>query len=334
MATSITLDDIVFNDTDFDGAGYKTLVEVNGVRYPRWQALFVAGMRQLSKELSATSTTEETVTTSGNIQLTLESDVLIREGTVVTVARTSDPSGVNMFGTVIAYNSVTRVIDIAVVSGVGAGTYSDWTVTMSGPRGTFAAVPAIRSSNTVLAQADTGKAVIATSAFTQTITAKANLSAGWLVMYKNASTGNIIIDPNSAETIEGLATFTLLPGESAYLYYDGTDLRVLHHYTPNGFLGSTINGAVADGDYVHSNYMPFPGIVDQTGFILTSGTCTAVPKINTTAIAGGSHSVSSTVSEITRSSDNAFVKGDKLQFTISAQSSANTLSYWFRIRRY
>lgn len=333
MATSITLDGIPFLDTDMDGAKYKDLVEVNGVRYPRWQALFVAAMRQLSKELSATSSTEETVTTNGNIQLFLDTDVLIREGTLVTVARTSDPAGTNMYGTVLAYNSVNRQIDIAVSTGSGSGTYDDWTVTMSAPRGQFAAVPSIRTSNTVLAQADSGKAIIATSAFTQTITAKANLSGGWTVMLKNASTGNIVIDPNSSETIEGVTTFTLLPNESAYLYYDGTDLRILHHYTPNGFLASTLNGAVANGDYVHSNYMPFPGVVDQTGFILGSGTCDVVPKINTTAIAGGTHNVTTSVSEITRSSDNVFAKGDKIQFTVSNQSSANTLSYWFRFKR-
>lgn len=334
MSTSIILDDITFADTDFDGEGYNDPVTVNGTEYPRWQALFVAGMRQLSKEVSAVSASSVAITGSGSVSFTLLTDVLLREGSIVTAAQTSDPAVNNMYGTVTAFNSVTKLVTIEVESSNGSGTYDDWTITLSGPRGTFAAVPSTRTSDTALVQADTGSVIIATSAFTQTITAKANLSAGWLVMYKNASTGDIVIDPSASETLDGQTTFTLAPAESAYLYYDGTNLRILHHYTPNGFLASSIVGSVGDGDYVHSYYMPFAGLVDLTGFILVSGTCTVTPKINTTALGGAAHSVSSTLDEIVRSSSNAFVKGDKIQFTVSSASSATTLSYYLRIRRY
>lgn len=85
-----------------------------------------------------------------------------------------------------------------------------------------------RSSNTILGQSDFGKTVVATSSFTQTLTAAATLGDGWNVNYfnNNGVTGgsltNVTIDPNGAETIDGAATFVLPPQHGITIYCDGS----------------------------------------------------------------------------------------------------------------
>lgn len=81
-----------------------------------------------------------------------------------------------------------------------------------------------RSTNTILAQADAGIQIDATSTFTQTFTAAATLGDGWAVSIRNDGTGVITLDPNGAETIDGTATVNVYPGESCVVMSDGTNL--------------------------------------------------------------------------------------------------------------
>lgn len=76
-----------------------------------------------------------------------------------------------------------------------------------------------RSSNTILAGADLGKAIIATAAFTQTLTAAATLGDGWFVDY-NAQGYSIVLDPNGSETIDGATTKTVTG--SGRIYCNGS----------------------------------------------------------------------------------------------------------------
>ncbi len=71
-----------------------------------------------------------------------------------------------------------------------------------------------RTSNTILSAADFGAFIRYTSGtFTQTFSAVASLSVGWFVWLKNAGTGDITIDPNASELIDGLASFVMYPNE-------------------------------------------------------------------------------------------------------------------------
>ncbi len=71
-----------------------------------------------------------------------------------------------------------------------------------------------RTSNTILGTADKARLIDITSgSFTQTLTAAATLGAGWFVYLTNTGSGTVTVDPNGSETIGGVATATLRPGD-------------------------------------------------------------------------------------------------------------------------
>ncbi len=80
-----------------------------------------------------------------------------------------------------------------------------------------------RTSNTVLVVADIGKIIDITSGtFSQTFTAAATLGAGWSVWIKNSGSGDITLDPNASELIDGLSTYIMYPGECRLITCDGS----------------------------------------------------------------------------------------------------------------
>lgn len=80
-----------------------------------------------------------------------------------------------------------------------------------------------RTSNTILANADSGSFIDITSGtFSQTFTAAATLLNGWSVVIRNSGTGDITLDPDASETIDGLATYIMYPGEARLITCNGT----------------------------------------------------------------------------------------------------------------
>ena len=106
-----------------------------------------------------------------------------------------------------------------------------------------------RSSNTILGVADRGQAVIASSTFTQTLTAAATLGAGWWCDYRNNSTGVITIDPNSSETLNGATTWKIYPGESVKIVCDGSNFVTVGQMTGRVLLNTKTASASASLDF-------------------------------------------------------------------------------------
>jgi hypothetical protein len=102
-------------------------------------------------------------------------------------------------------------------------------VTTNGTVASWAAVtpPSIvrsaRTSNTILDVSDSQSLVDITSGtFSQTFTAVATLGSGWFCYIRNSGTGDITLDPNASETIDGLTSYVMYPGECRLVQCSGT----------------------------------------------------------------------------------------------------------------
>jgi hypothetical protein len=101
-------------------------------------------------------------------------------------------------------------------------------------------VKSARAANTILVGGDVGKLIDMTTTFTQTFTAVATLGSGWYCWLRNSGAGDITLDPNGAELIDGLASYIMYPGEVRLVQCDGTTLTTvvvspfLRKYTASG----------------------------------------------------------------------------------------------------
>lgn len=114
---------------------------------------------------------------------------------------------------------------VADVTAHTPGVSSKWiSLTASAPSLTRSA----RTSNTILGTADKGTLIDITSGtFTQTFDAVATLGDGWWCYLRNSGTGVVTLDPNAAETIDGVATKALDPGQTVIVQCDGVALRTV-----------------------------------------------------------------------------------------------------------
>jgi len=86
---------------------------------------------------------------------------------------------------------------------------------------------------------------------------------------------------------------------------------------------------VADQDYVLTYDAPFAGTITTMRTKTQSGTCTVTGKINTTALGGIANSATTTAQEQAHASANAFVKGDTIKVTVSANNVATLMEIHF-----
>lgn len=82
-----------------------------------------------------------------------------------------------------------------------------------------------RVSNNALAASDIGSWIDLNGAFTQTFSPCADLKNGWYCYIGNSGTGDITLDPNGSETIDGLTSYVMYPGEVRLIQCDGSELR-------------------------------------------------------------------------------------------------------------
>lgn len=71
-----------------------------------------------------------------------------------------------------------------------------------------------RTSNTPIDAGDVGKILQYTGTFTQTFSSASAVGSGFFVYLQNVGTGAITLDPSGSETIDGLTSFVMYPGEA------------------------------------------------------------------------------------------------------------------------
>ncbi len=177
--------------------------------------------------LSGTSSTSTTIGT-GSKSFTASTGKQWAVGQYVYLARSAAPT-TYMAGQVTAYNSGTGALTVDVSATNGSGTYTDWVITIGGAQGATGSINLLsessKSTTYTLASGDKGTILRLTSTFTLAFTAAATLGNGWWCYLSNEGTGDVTLDPNSTEQIDGLTSFPMYPGEVRKVWCDGSAFR-------------------------------------------------------------------------------------------------------------
>lgn len=82
-----------------------------------------------------------------------------------------------------------------------------------------------KTANYTVVLGDLNKLVIVTAnSVTLSFDPAATLTSGWWVYVANTGTGDVTLDPSGSETIDGLASFVMYPGETRLITCDGAAL--------------------------------------------------------------------------------------------------------------
>jgi hypothetical protein len=129
---------------------------------------------------------------------------------------------------VILGNGTSAVQTVAPGTAGNILTSNGTTWTSAAPAGGSEIIRVARTSNTALAAANKGNLINITSGtFTQTFDACSSLGNGWFAYIQNSNTGDITLDPSGSETIDGLTSYIMYPGEVRLVQCDGTALRTI-----------------------------------------------------------------------------------------------------------
>lgn len=113
---------------------------------------------------------------------------------------------------------------------------------------------------------DKGGLFLCTSTWTLSLTAAATLGNGWLAFLRNDGTGIITIDPNGAETIDGVATLTVYPGETLTIICDGSAFRSVGRargWIPLASLTASASATLDFTSYINSDFTVYKFIFEQ-----------------------------------------------------------------------
>ena len=170
---------------------------------------------------NTTSTTSNTIGT-GSKTWTVETGKSLVVGMFYRMASTASPTTFAA-GTVTAYNSSTGSLTLNVTVTSGSGTITAWTGSLTAAivGGTMTR-RAITGADTVIAGDNGGLLDITSGTFTLSYTAAATLGSGFWCVIRNSGTGDVTHDPASSETIDGLTSFVMYPGESRLVQCNGT----------------------------------------------------------------------------------------------------------------
>jgi len=171
-----------------------------------------------------------TVTSSGNLTL---GGALSGVSLATQVTGTLPVANGGTGATALTANNVilgngTSAVQVVAPGTVGNVLTSDGTTWASAAAPSSSIIRVARTSNTALAAANKGNLIDITSGtFTQTFDACSSLGNGWFAYIDNSGTGDITLDPDGSETIDGLTSYIMYPGEVRLVQCDGTALRTI-----------------------------------------------------------------------------------------------------------
>lgn len=169
-----------------------------------------------------------------------------------------------------------------------------------------------RESNIELNTDDNNRTFIMLNSFTQTFEPSVNLGDRWRVNIINMSTGNIILDPNLSETIDGLATLQLQPNQILTVYCDGVNLKTTTLVPPSISIPSA---ATLDLTAVRAKVFTLTGTNNISTVQMINGD-------RFVTIAGGAYTLTNSATLIVQGNANfTATVGDIVTFTKDATTS-------------
>jgi hypothetical protein len=165
---------------------------------------------------TGTSTTSLTLGI-GTKTFTTQADLAFFAGQVVNIARTAAPSTSRMLGIVTSYNSTTGAMVVETTDYTGAGTFTDWTISLGQPQAIELQPYLPKTGAFTITEADHGRWFDVTSgSFTITFDAT-GMENGFKCRIRNSGTGDVLIPAS-----DGVSNWYMYPGEVRDFVFDGT----------------------------------------------------------------------------------------------------------------
>lgn len=252
---------------------------------------------------SAAGTTGQVLTSAGTGVPTWTSQSALAAGTATTAtnlaggslgtipyqsaAGTTAQLAVGTSGYILKSNGAAAPSWLQTLPVANGGTGGTTQITALQALGALAAQTVAKSTAYTVVAGDRGDLLNCTGTWTLSLTAAATLADGFSVALVNSGVGTITIDPNASETVDGVTTKALTPGQSCILVCNGVGWYTL------GLSGAGATGAGADqifwknGQTITGNYTI--GATENAG---TWGPVTINNGITVTVTTGGTWTVS------------------------------------------